>query len=96
MGEHGIAAPAAFAALDTKQHALAVDIAYFKAGHFPRAQASPIGDGQDRLVLDACRGIQHPADFIPAENGREPPRMLHPVELAGQVRTVKRSYVEEP
>lgn len=96
MGEHGIAIPAAFAALNPEQHAFAVDIPDLEAGHFARAQASSIGNRQDRLVLDAGRGIQHSAHFVPAEHGRQPARMLHPMELAGQVRTIQRSYVEEP
>lgn len=70
MGEHGIATPAAFAALDPEQHAFAVDIPNLEAGHFPGAQPGTIGNGQDRLVFDAGRGIQHSAHFVPTEHGR--------------------------
>ena len=69
--EHGIAIPAAFAALDADQHALAVDIADFERCDFSDPQACAIGNTQCGAVLDAgCRAEQS-SDLVRAQHHRK-------------------------
>jgi hypothetical protein len=68
---HGVAIPAALAALDTNEHPLAVDVADLEGGDLGDPEARAMGDAQGGTVLDAGRGREQPGDLIRAQFGRQ-------------------------
>jgi len=75
--DHGVAIPAALAALDltTKssqgdQHALAVDVAHLERRHLGDPQAGALCDAERRPVLEAGRGTQQARHLLGAEHDR--------------------------
>src|SRR3546814_15259464 len=68
FGQHGVAVPPAFAALDPQQHALAVDIADLQRRYLGDAQPRAIGDRQRRLVLEGAGRIEQPLHLGHGQN----------------------------
>ena len=64
--EHGIAVLTAFAAFDSEQHALAVDVADLEGRDLGDAQAGAVSDRQRRLMLEAGRRVEQAGDLVEA------------------------------
>ena len=60
--------PPALAALDTQQHALAVDVGDLQRRDLGDAQAGAIGDRQRGLVLEAGGGVEETGDLVAAQD----------------------------
>jgi len=94
--KHRIAVSPALAALDTDQHALAVDIAHLEHGDLADAQSGAIGDRQRCLVLEAGGCVEQASHLVAAQHHRQVARLAHPHQLASQIGSVKGIGKEEP
>ena len=93
--QHGVAVLAALALLDPQQHALGVDIADLERDNFGDAQPGAVGGGERRLVLRPRCRLQQQRHLLDAEHRRQPARVRHDGEPAGQIRPVERHGEEE-
>jgi len=97
-GEHGIAIAPALAALDPKEHSLAVDAGDLQHRNLGDTQPRAIGDRERGLVLEARRCVEQPGDLIAAEHHGQPAWVRQTNEPARQVRAVECdfSWNEDP
>ena len=84
------------AAFDAQQHALGVDIADLERNDFGSAQPGAVGGAERRLVLQTGGRLQQQHHFLGAQHRRQPARIAHDGEAAGQVRPVERHREKEP
>jgi hypothetical protein len=94
--QYGIAIPATLAALDPKQHALAVDVGDLERRDLGHAQARAIGHRERRLMLQAGGRGEQARHLLAAQHDGQGARVRHPDQPARQVRPVDRIGEEEP
>src|SRR5215471_19404355 len=88
---------AAFAHLDTDQHALGIDVADPQHDDLAAAQAGAVGDAERSLVLETgtWRGLDQPGDLIQSKEKRQLARIVCAGQLMGEVGAAERDGEEE-
>src|ERR1700688_853013 len=94
--QHHIAVLAAFALLDTDQHAFAVDVADLERDHPRGEQSRSVSHAHRRLVFEPRRGIQQPRHFFRAKNDRQLAGLMEELGVIDWVGTPERHFEEEP
>ena len=88
---------AAFAHLDTDQHALGIDVADPQHDDLAAAQTGTVGDAERGLVLEtgAGRGLDQPGDLLRSKHPRQLARIVRAGQLMGEVSAAERDGEEE-
>src|SRR5208283_941084 len=88
---------AAFAHLDTDQHALRIDVGDPQYDDLAAAQTRPVGDAERGLVLETGtrRGLEQAGDLIRGKHPRQLAWIVRAGQLMGEVGAAERDGEEE-